>query len=602
MSILLANIIKLNRIPFYLLITLLFFSLGGCPFISKPPVDPEPDLPTRAKQLAAQGQYQEAAYIYVQLAKQNPQPAKQGYQLIAVESFLKAGLLNEAKRELAQIDFTQGFNLEIPHKLVLARIDLAENHPIQARNQLTGIENPDTLPIDRRVNYVELWAQTLAETGNLAEAVKEYIVLDELLAQTGEFNNTVRDQKALWKNLNLVSESELRQLYQTTDEVLAGWVALALMKRTVDSRHLKKSVENWQVRYPKHPASQAIIASLLKGTSSTSSYVREIALLLPLSGNFKAQAEAVRDGFLAAWYHAQQTHGQQSVNVTVHEADAGNILQVYETVIQSGVDFVVGPLEKDALDKLASYYAQLPVPTLGLNYLKTASIRSGNLYQFSLSPEDEARAVAEQAWADGHRTAIVLIPEAAGDWGERHLNAFQTLWTNQGGKMIKAEVYNADPQPAVKALLTLNEPVDMAFVVAFPQLARQIRPLINQYYTGGDLPIYSTSHVYTGVPIPREDQHLNGIRFLDMPWILAPDATAKKLQTVLQKYWRDSVVHHKRLYAFGIDAFQILPHLAKLSKQQWQGQTGLLSIDSRGAIHRRLIWSQFVDGVPLVLR
>jgi len=594
----------LSRTCIYLII-LLFFLLSGCANTTKPTIiKSSTDLVEQAKKLAEKGQYREAAQVYIRLANKSHQPAQQGYQLIAVENFLKAGLLNDAKAELARIDFNKSLRLEIPHELVLAWIDLVENRATQARNRLGTIQNPASLPTDKRITYYELLAQALAATGNVVEAVKERITLENFLQS--EHANAVeitRNREALWQTLYSASENTLKQMSQTRDEVLSGWIALALVTKTVSPRHLKQSVDNWQLRYPEHPATKTIVADLLHNTQIAQAKVREIALLLPLKGTFKEQAEAVRDGFLAAWYNEneQRAQGQQLVNVTVHEATEDNILQVYESIIQSGVDFVVGPLEKGALDKLANRYSQLPAPTLGLNYLTVAS-NPGNLYQFGLSPEDEAIAAAKQAWADGHRNALVLIPESTGDWGERILNAFQTTWTSQGGKIVKTAIYTSQPQSAVKKLLTLSDPVDMAFVVAFPQLARQIRPYFQQYYTVRDLPIYSTSHVYGGTPNPREDQDLNGIKFTDMPWILAPNAAATKLQATLQKYWPSSMTNYRRLYAFGIDAFQVLPNLSKLLSQQWSGQTGFLYLDHQGAIHRQLLWAQFVDGIPFLLR
>lgn len=594
----------LNRAFVYFIILSLFL-LGGCTPTVKPTVIKSPtDLVEQAKQLATKGQYREAAQMYIRLAAQNPQPAQQGYQLIAVENFLKAGLLNEAKAELARIDFTKSFGLEIPRELVSAWIDLIENRAAQAQSRLESIKNPASLPIERRITYHELLAQALASTGKIMEAVRERVTLETFLrAEQVNASEIKKNQQALWQSLYTAGESTLRGISSTTDNTLSGWIALALVTKTVNTRHLKQSIDNWKLRYPEHPANQNIVAELLKNAQIVQLQVKEIALLLPLKGTFKEQAEAVRDGFLAAWYHEneQQAQGQRITNVVVHEANESNIVQIYDSIVKSGVDFVVGPLEKTALDKLASRYTQLPVPTLGLNYLTVAS-NPGNLYQFGLAPEDEADAVAKQAWADGHRTAVVLIPESTGDWGERILSAFKTTWTSQGGKIIKTQVYTNEPQPAVKKLLTLSEPVDMAFVVAFPQSARQIRPYFQKFYTARDLPIYCTSHVFSGTPDPREDRDLNGIKFTDMPWVLAPDATATKLQAVLQKYWPTSMTNHKRLYAFGMDAFQVLPYLSQLPSQQWQGQTGLLYLVSNGTIHRRLLWAQFVDGIPLLIR
>ena len=74
-----------------------------------------------------------------------------------------------------------------------------------------------------------------------------------------------------------------------------------------------------------------------------------------------------------------------------------------------GAQFVVGPLSKPAVSKLMTEGA-ITVPTLTLNFAYQTDPLPANLYQISLSPEDEARQVAERAWLDGHNQAISVVP------------------------------------------------------------------------------------------------------------------------------------------------------------------------------------------------
>ena len=73
-------------------------------------------------------------------------------------------------------------------------------------------------------------------------------------------------------------------------------------------------------------------------------------------------------------------------------------------------------MKKESIDKLAEQH-DLPVPTLALNYISSEITPPQNLYQFGLSPEEEARQVAERTWLDGHVNAAVLTP--IGPWGDR---------------------------------------------------------------------------------------------------------------------------------------------------------------------------------------
>jgi len=71
----------------------------------------------------------------------------------------------------------------------------------------------------------------------------------------------------------------------------------------------------------------------------------------------------------------------------------------------------------------------------------------------------------------------------------------------------------------------------------------------------------------------------------------------------LQESWsRDDISKFKRLYALGIDAYALLSQLQQLTRSPWQGQTGLLSVDNRGVIHRnKLPWARFVEGKPQLI-
>ena len=102
---------------------------------------------------------------------------------------------------------------------------------------------------------------------------------------------------------------------------------------------------------------------------------------------------------------------------------------------------------------------------------------------------------------------------------------------------------------------------------------------------------------------PTEDFELNGVIFNDMPWVLAPSEKSRPLLTLIQQSWPEQFNTHKRLYAFGIDAYQLLPHLRQmvLQRTQLEGHTGLLSVDDKGSVYRQLQWAQFVNGVPRLL-
>lgn len=560
-----------------------------------------------AKRLEKSGKYAEAANEYRVLANRLPAPVRQAYQLAAVEAYLDGNAIVEAKSLLAEIDVSRSMGLQ--HQLEFAQIHLAiaEKRLDEADNRLMQMGGV-SLPIKLRIKYYELRAKLQEARGNTLGAVQELVQLDSLLdANVADLQEA---HEYIWRILSSLSPDTLNSASTSKSPFLAGWFALAIVARNTPPQGLQTALNDWQSRYPNHPASRNILPNLLQANESPSLQTmakqqepistkpQQVALLLPLSGSFKAQAEAVRDGFMAAWYADNVTIPRPDVKF--YDANSSTIVQTYQQVITAGANFVVGPLEKDTVNVLVNNQSYLPVPTLALNSLENSPNRV-NFYQFALLPEDEARDAAIRARNDGLGMAAAFVPE--GEWGNRVLKAFQQEWVKRGGKIQIARSYSQQNYENNIKQAMLTAQVDMIFLAASPPFARQIRPLLRNY-GNGNLPIYSTSHVYSGVPDLQNDQNLEGIRFGDMPWMLAPDESGRQLQNTLQQSAPDGMAHFKRLYAFGIDAYHLLVQLADLKTQrnlQLPAYTGTLSLDGNGIVHRQMSWAQFSGGQPIPL-
>jgi outer membrane PBP1 activator LpoA protein len=281
---------------------------------------------------------------------------------------------------------------------------------------------------------------------------------------------------------------------------------------------------------------------------------------------------------------------------------------------------VVGPLTKEELADLVTG-VELTVPTLALNRLDISPPPAG-LYQFGLAPEDDAREAARRARDDGHRRVLVLAP--VGEWGGRVARAFQETWYAAGGSVAETQYYSAENlADAVKNLLDITESeqrrsqlsgrlgrqlrfqpqrrqdADAVFVAAFPRDARQIGPLLDFYYAS-DLPVYATSHVYSGSHNPSADQDMDGIHFTDLPWIIDPSPEDLALKEHFAALWPESAERFSRLFALGLDAYALVPRLQSLIRDPTlsiPGRTGLLRLSPDGRVHRSLIWAHFERGI-----
>ena len=124
----------------------------------------------------------------------------------------------------------------------------------------------------------------------------------------------------------------------------------------------------------------------------------------------------MQNGFLGAYFAtASGLDDRQSVRIYDVNAEGG-ATAAYAAAVADGAEFVVGPLLKRNVASLANDIL-VPVPVLTLNYLPETMASPPGMYQFALSPEDEAAAAARQltlSWgvipAIGIRTHDEILP------------------------------------------------------------------------------------------------------------------------------------------------------------------------------------------------
>jgi outer membrane PBP1 activator LpoA protein len=125
---------------------------------------------------------------------------------------------------------------------------------------------------------------------------------------------------------------------------------------------------------------------------------------------------------------------------------------------------------------------------------------------------------------------------------------------------------------------------------------RSLRPAL-RFHLSEDLPVYATSDIFE--PNTAANNDLEGILFPDMPWVISPDAVSAQLREALSKHWPVRARGRGRLYAFGFDAYRLVPLLkaGRFGREHAiPGMTGLLSVDESGRVHRELDWARVSNG------
>lgn len=364
------------------------------------------------------------------------------------------------------------------------------------------------------------------------------------------------------------------------------------------------------------PAATSMSSSWASGTPAALPTLPSgagLALILPLTGPFATTAEAVRDGFIAAYL---KSGGRTPVRLYDSGGSDESSLAAYQQAIREGAGFVVGPLRKESIAAIAAQ-GQLQVPVLGLNYLDEAARVPNNFFQFGLAPEDEARAIAEQAAAQGDRRAIALVPQT--EWGERVLAALDKRLHDLGGGVIKAARYKpgtVDYGDMIQDLLSLQasqsrhnaltatigsksefethrrDDIDFIFMASRASEGHMIWPQL-RFYRASGLPVYATSLIYNGAA----DSELNGVRFCDMPLMLQADSSWAGVRNDAADL--PGMKIQPRLFALGYDAYNLVS-LMQSGKMQTgviiPAATGGLVMKPNGAVARTLGCSQFRDG------
>jgi outer membrane PBP1 activator LpoA protein len=131
---------------------------------------------------------------------------------------------------------------------------------------------------------------------------------------------------------------------------------------------------------------------------------------------------------------------------------------------------------------------------------------------------------------------------------------------------------------------------------AQPVQGRSLRPAL-RFHLSEDLPVYATSDIFE--PNTEANNDLEGILFPDMPWVISPDAVSSQLREALSKHWPVRARGRGRLYAFGFDAYRLVPLLkaGRFGREHAiPGMTGLLSVDESGRVHRELDWARVTNG------
>jgi outer membrane PBP1 activator LpoA protein len=591
----------------------LWLLLPACSLLK--PEQPEPaPAPERAQRLALAGNHAQAARVYAELAAQSPAD-RDNYELLSAEQWVLANNVAEAKQAFAQVSAEARSTMPASRALVAAEIALAERDGAGAIHELDTIAVPTSPQLAQ--SYWWLRGKAAFLTGHPVEGTRAFVERERYIADAQALRASREELLALIRDA--AQRGASLKAPPKTDAVVAGWLALGplAVEMARNPAHAAAALADWKRAFPQHPGGDIILAgptgpAVPAGPLQNAAapplpmiFHDQIALLLPLSGRSESVGTAVRDGFIAAYL--QQDPATRPL-LRVYDTVAETVAGAYRHAVDDGAAFVVGPLTKEDVAAVVPVRAA-KTPELALNFLGDTVNAGTDFYQFALLPEDEARGVARRLIADGKMRGVALI--AQGELGTRVQTAFAEEFTQHGGTLVdggRFDAARADFSDLIKQVLqvhgvkgeasTHRSDVDFIFLEGPPAAARLILPQLKFNYAG-DVPVYATSESFE--PNRNANSDLDGMLFADMPWLVSADPSVDQIRDGVRAAWPARTARLDRLYAFGFDAYRLVPAIksnAFSATHDLAGMTGLLSLDDRHRVRRELEWVQVRSGIP----
>ena len=560
---------------------------------------------------------------YELAAKQRTGAEQARLQLLAAQEWLNANRVAEAQRVLASINIALTPEQLIERRLIEAEITLALGQPQQAWNQVATIGEPTGTPTAPL--YFAVRERIALGAGRPVDAIRAETAGEHLTTDPAE---RTRQRQGLLAGLRQLKDRGVRlDVQPSSDPLVRGWLELAALSSGGHGAATGSSADTarWRTSYPDHPASELTREAYPAEVPFTGT-VRQIALLLPLTGPNSGAALRVQDGFQYAY---NRLNAGERPELKVYDTGTLAVPDALAQARSEGAQIIVGPLTHDEINAAADAGGGIPI--LALNTLSGSHAARPGFYQYALSPEDEARQVARRLLASGLRRGAVLV--AAGkdwsEWGARVQAAFSEELQRGGGELLTQVRFDPDEHDfgapihatlgtdqsearrerlervlGTKLQLEPRRRADLQFIfVAGPPVAvRLLRPQLS-FQNAGDVPIFSTSDAY-GAEAGEANQDLEGIQFPDLPWLVPDGGRLDELHRQVEQSEGGATTSRSRFFAFGYDACQLALAITAAGRDRSRvaidGLTGQLTIDGEGYIRREGVWVQIHNGTALL--
>lgn len=267
----------------------------------------------------------------------------------------------------------------------------------------------------------------------------------------------------------------------------------------------------------------------------------EILVILPESGPMARAGNSIKQGIVSA-----QQSSLANIQLKFVNSDQKNIKELLKKNVSNKTQMVIGPLARQEVESLIQENPKFPV--LALNQV---ALQNSNVLQFSLSKDEDALALIATLSKDKINKVYVIRQPGA--------EAESLTFVNALYKKFKGEVVLLDQVPKMRSkegILLLGN-----------------NTWLNQL---SDLP---SKNIYVqAISIEYAKSLPKGLKFCDIPALYQ----AKWQQSLVRAPHDLSEVPYQRLYAFGLDAWEIAEKFVlnpEVKTINLNGRTGQIRIN-----------------------
>ena len=323
-----------------------------------------------------------------------------------------------------------------------------------------------------------------------------------------------------------------------------------------------------------------------------------LAVLLPQSGSLTVAGNAIRDGILSGYY--AETRPKPSIQFYDTQGTASGATAAYHSAVKDGAQMIIGPIGKDEVQTISNIATSIPVLALNTGDAQNNKM----LLNFSLSPEREGELLAKRLIAKKYLKIIVF--SLSSESNSRIISSLQKYLGAGGGSiLVDAPIPRVLTDETTGVITSPKLPDTLlqaqAIVLLMPGTDAKATRAVLALNGASTIPLLASVDIFE-IKDEKTNMQLDGIEFLQMPWLLGRNNAANVFVSQLKPLPSARSLSGSRLNAFGIDAWLISTHLqAWLSNPNGtlNGATGSLHLEPNGTIERTLPWSIYRNGFPV---